>query len=93
MKTRRHFRWDAEQFRTLSKVMAIKNKEERMKILGHMIDDYVHENTKINQNFKPEVFRNACNPEIPREKTDLKNHPISYTENLTNELAKIEEDQ
>jgi hypothetical protein len=86
MKTRRHFRWDAEQFRTLSKVMAIQDKAERMKILGHMIDDYVYESKKNNQNFKPDVFRDACNPHIPREKTDLKNYPISYTGNLTNQI-------
>ncbi len=74
MKTRRHFRWDAQNFRTLARVMAMPNKAQRMQILGRMIDDYVHEHKKINQNFKPEVFRDACNPEIPREKTDLKNY-------------------
>ena len=83
MKTRRHFRWDAAQFRTLAKVMAMPNKEERMEILGRMIDVYVYVNKKNNQNFKPDVFRDACNPHIPREKTDLKNYPVTTPERMT----------
>jgi len=85
MKTRRHFRWDAAQFRTLAKVMAIQDKAERLQILGRMIDDYVYENKKNNQNFKPDVFRDACNPHIPREKTDLKNYPVTTPERMTDE--------
>ena len=85
MKTRRHFRWDAAQFRALAKVMAIQDKAERMQILGRIIDDYVYENKKNNQNFKPDVFRDACNPHIPREKTDLKNYPVTTPERMTDE--------
>ena len=85
MKTRRHFRWDAQNFRTLAKVMAMPNKAERMEILQRMIDDYCYVNKKNNQNFKPDVFRDACNPHIPREKTDLKNYPVTTPERMTNE--------
>ena len=74
MRTRRHFRHDAQQFRTIAKVMTFPCKDQRLQILGRMIDDYIYENKKINQNFKPDAFRDACNPEIPREKTDLKNY-------------------
>ena len=85
IKTRRHFRWDAQNFRTLAKVMAMPNKTERMEILQRMIDDYCYVNKKNNQNFKPDVFRDACNPHIPREKTDLKNYPVTTPERMTNE--------
>ena len=85
IKTRRHFRWDAQNFRTLAKVMAMPNKAERMEILQRMIDDYCYVNKKNNQNFKPDVFRDACNPHIPREKTDLKNYPVTTPERMTNE--------
>ena len=82
IKTRRHFRWDAQNFRTLAKVMAMPNKAERMEILQRMIDDYCYVNKKNNQNFKPDVFRDACNPHIPREKTDLKNYPVTTPERM-----------
>ena len=85
IKTRRHFRWDAQNFRTLAKVMAMQDKAQRMEILQRMIDDYVYENKKNNQNFKPDVFRDACNPHIAREKTDLKNYPVTTPERMIDE--------
>ena len=85
IKTRRHFRWDAQNFRTLAKVMAMQDKAQRMEILQRMIDDYCYVNKKNNQNFKPDVFRDACNPHVPREKTDLKNYPVTTPERMIDE--------